>query len=81
LCGRDKEIDRGVLLELQRLLGRLFGAPGVEIGHDLLGAQERPLIASAVLPGGLTTSPKLVEIVADAETCLAAAFFHSQESD
>lgn len=75
----SSEADRECLASLHGMLLRLFHGSPVEPGFDLLAVTERPLIASAVLP----IPPSLrhdMEVVADMETCMAAAFFESLET-
>jgi hypothetical protein len=58
---------------LQKILRSL---PGIEPGFDLLAVTERPVIATLVLPG--LPHPDL-PMVADMETCLAAAYFLTKD--
>lgn len=61
--------DRGVLDELAGMAGRIFRQPVPRIEID-----DRPLLVSLVWPFGRRED---LALVADMETCLAAAFFSS----
>jgi hypothetical protein len=68
--------DREVLAQHQSLVVHFFGDSPVEPGFDLLGLSDRPLLVTVPLP--LLPPPGLdLGIIAEAETCLAAAFFLS----
>jgi hypothetical protein len=74
--GLDPDEDREVLEQLQSLVVRFFGDSPIEPGFDLLGLSDRPLLVTVPLP--LPPPPGLDPgLIADAETCLAAAFFLS----
>ena len=70
--GIDPDEDREILEQLQSLVVRFFDDSPVEPGFDLLSLSDRPLLVTVPVP--LPPSPDLGTI-ADAETCLAAAFF------
>ena len=70
--GLDADEDRLALLGLQSLIHCLCGDSPAEPGFDLLTIPDRPLLATVPIPAA--PSPDLGAI-ADAETCLAAAFF------
>ena len=70
--GLDADADREVLEGLQLFVMRFCGDSPAEPGFDLLTIPDRPLLATVPIPA--TPSPD-IGIIADAETCLAAAFF------
>ena len=70
--GLDADEDRLALEGLQSLILCLCGDSPAEPGFDLLTIPDRPLLATVPIPAAL--GPDLGTI-ADAETCLAAAFF------
>ena len=76
--GIDPDEDREVLAQLQSLVVRFFGDSPIEPGFDLLALSDRPLLVTVPVP--LPPSPDLGTI-AEAETCLAAAFFLSVIGD
>ena len=78
LPGINPEDDREVLELLQDLVVRFFDDSPVEPGFDLLSLSDRPLLVTVPLP--LPPRPDLGTI-AEAETCLAAAFFLSVLGD
>jgi hypothetical protein len=78
--GRDAAADQEVLRAAQGLVLKFFGDSPVEPAFDLLRIEERPVIASVVLPVPLSLHEDL-GLVADMETCLAAAFFESLQED
>ena len=78
LPGINPEDDREVLELLQGLVVRFFDDSPVEPGFDLLALSDRPLLVTVPVP--LPPSPDLGTI-AEAETCLAAAFFLSVLGD
>jgi hypothetical protein len=71
--GIDPDEDREMLAHLQSLVVQLFGDSPVEPGWDLLSITDRPLLATVPLP--LPAPHPDIGTIADAETCLAAAFF------
>jgi hypothetical protein len=71
--GRDPADDEQVLAALQDLVVRFFGDSPVEPGFELLSLAERPLLATMPIPRPAVA--KDLGLIADAETCLAAAFF------
>ena len=73
LSGIDLAEDRIVAEALQELVLRLCGGTAFEPSFYLLNANERPLLATYIVPPLVT--PRVVTTVSDAETCLAAAFF------
>jgi hypothetical protein len=78
--GLVEDDDRQALEGLQTLVGRLFGGTAAEPGFDLLTIPDRPLLATVPLPLPPQPHPN-IGIIADAETCLAAAFFLSVLGD
>ena len=70
--GLDADADREVLEGLQLFVMRFCGDSPAEPGFDLLTIPDRPLLATVPIPAA--PSPDMGTI-ADAETCLAAAFF------
>jgi len=76
--GLDPGEDREVLAQLQSLVMHFVGDSPVEPGFDLLSLPDRPLLATVPTPA--PPSPDLGTI-AEAETCLAAAFFLSVLGD
>jgi hypothetical protein len=73
--GLDAADDRAVLESLQDLVIRFRGDSPAEPGFDLLSIADRPLLATLPIPvPALALSPEM-GVIADAETCLAAAFF------
>jgi hypothetical protein len=72
--GIDPRDDRQALEGLQSLILCLCGDSPAEPGFDLLTIPDRPLLATVPIPA--TPSPDM-GFSADAETCLAAAFFLS----
>ena len=76
--GIDPDEDHEILEQLQSLVVRFFDDSPIEPGFDLLALSDRPLLVTVPLP--LPPSPDLGTI-AEAETCLAAAFFLSVLGD
>jgi hypothetical protein len=76
--GIDPDEDREILEQLQSLVVRFFDDSPIEPGFDLLALSDRPLLVTVPLP--LPPSPDLGTI-AEAETCLATAFFLSVIGD
>ena len=70
--GIDPRDDRQALEGLQSLILCLCGDSPAEPGFDLLTIPDRPLLATVPIPAA--PGPDLGAI-ADAENCLAAAFF------
>jgi hypothetical protein len=70
--GIDPRDDRQMLEGLQSLILCLCGDSPAVPGFDLLTIPDRPLLATVPIPA--TPSPD-IGIIADAKTCLAAAFF------
>ena len=70
--GIDPSDDRQALEGLQSLILCLCGDCPAEPGFDLLTIPDRPLLATVPIPAA--PSPDMGTI-AEAETCLAAAFF------
>jgi hypothetical protein len=75
LPGLDRNQDIGALAEFDLTLGRAFEGMGVPWEGDLVTVTERPVIISVIFPGGGLAPPATIMMVADMETCLAAAFF------
>ena len=76
LPGINPEDDREVLELLQDRVVRFFDDSPVEPGFDVLSLSDRPLLVTVPLP--LPIPPGLdMGRIADAETCLAVAFFLS----
>lgn len=73
VSGRELAADKAALRGVQSLVVSLL-PPGIEPGFDLLTTRERPAIVSVPLP---FADPATMGLVADMETCLAAAFFES----
>ena len=76
--GIDPDEDHEILEQLQSLVVRFFDDSPIEPGFDLLALSDRPLLVTVPVP--LPPSPDLGTI-AEAETCLAAAFFLSVLGD
>jgi hypothetical protein len=76
--GLDAGDDRQALEGLQSLILCLCGDSPAEPGFDLLTIPDRPLLATVPIPA--PPDPDM-GIIADAETCLAAAFFLSVIGD
>ena len=76
----DREADRRVVKEMQRLVVELYHGSPVEPAWDLVAIKERPVIVSLVLPSALQAGSHAVGIIADMETCLGAAFFESERT-
>ncbi len=73
--GHTSEEER-TLLAVQQMVMQLYRRFGVEPAFDLLAITDRPLLASVMIPlSPGTVPPSVYGLVADAETCLAAAFF------
>ena len=70
--GLDADEDRLALEGLQSLILCFCGDSPAEPGFDLLTIPDRPLLATVPIPAA--PDPDMATI-ADAETCLAAAFF------
>ncbi len=66
--------NTAALNRMQNLVARFARLHGIEPASDLLFLTNRPLIATAVFPVDASLAADL-SIVADAETCLAAAYF------
>ena len=64
-----------VLHHFEQLIMGMHHATGVEPGSDTLGIHERPVIVSTVLLSAIAVGPDAVQMIADMETYLAAAFF------
>jgi hypothetical protein len=80
LPGINPEDDREVLKLLQSLVVQFFGDSPTEPGFDLLALSDRPLLVT--VPPPLPPPPGLdMGTIAEAETCLAAAFFLSVLGD
>jgi len=71
VSGRDPQVDAGALAELERPVSEFCQAAGLPPGRGILEASGRPALLALVVP---TLRPEL-PIIADMETCLAAAFF------
>jgi hypothetical protein len=78
--GIDPAEDREVLEQLQSLVERFFGDSPVEPGFDLLALSDRPLLVTVPIPLPLPPG-RDIGTIAEAETCLAAAFFLSVIGD
>jgi hypothetical protein len=74
--GLDAADDLAVLGSLQELVIRFHGDSPNEPGFDLLSIEDRPLLATLPIPA--PPCPDM-GVIADAETCLAAAFFLALE--
>jgi hypothetical protein len=73
VSGLHPDDDRAVLEALQSLVLEFHRGTSAEPGFDLLRVEERPLLATMPIP---TAALHLdMGLIADAETCLAAAFF------
>jgi hypothetical protein len=77
LSGYDPAADRKAAVYLQALIRRCHPEQ-VEPGYDLMAIRERPVIVSVPLPWA---DPETMALVADMETCLAAAYFESVASE
>jgi hypothetical protein len=76
--GKNAGDDRQALGGLQSLVMMFFGDAPAEPGFDLLTIPDRPLLATVPIPA--PPSPDM-GVIAEAETCLAAAFFLSVIGD
>ena len=72
--GLSADDDQAVLWGVQSLILRFHGDSPAEPGFDLLTIPDRPLIATLPIPVPVT-NPADMAMIADMETCLAAAFF------
>jgi hypothetical protein len=73
--GLDADDALAVLESVQQLVLQFHGDSPEEPAFDLLAVAERPLLATLPIPvPALALSPDM-GVIADAETCLAAAFF------
>jgi hypothetical protein len=76
LPGINPEDDRPVLAHLQSLVLRFSGDSPIEPAFDAAAIADRPVLVTFPLP--LPPLPHLdIGTIAEAETCLAAAFFLS----
>lgn len=75
--GLVAEDDRQVLAMLQQLVMELHGNSPLEPAFDVLKIADRPLLATLLIPRPFPHRDTAV--IADAETCLAAAFLLSTE--
>ena len=78
--GIDPDEDREVLAHLQSLVMRFFGNSPVEPAWDMATIAERPVLVTVPLPLPPQPHPD-IGLIAEAETCLAAAFFLSVIGD
>lgn len=78
VSGSDPEEDARVLDALRRILIPVYRPYGIRIADDLLMVPERPLLATVVWGNPRVLSADL-SIIADAETCLAAAYFQTRQ--
>lgn len=62
---------------MQNLVLRLHRSSPVEAGFDALAITERPAILTLILPSAAAAGPSAIGMIADMETCLAAAYFSS----
>ena len=74
-AGADPASAENVLYHFQQLLMGLRHDTEVDPGFDVLGVRERPVIMSTVLLSAIAVGPDAVQMIADMETCLAAAVF------
>ena len=75
LSGTEPAEDQKVAASLQRdLILRLCQGSPFEPGFYLSNANERPLLATVIIPNPLVP-PEVLAAVSAGETCLAAAFF------
>lgn len=75
--GQDAEDDRDVLQALQSRILVRFAGTSIEPAFDALAIAGRPVILSVPWPNP-KVAPADLRIVADMETCLAAALFHAR---
>ena len=78
--GLDPGLDREVLAHFQALVVRFVGDGPIEPAFDLAAIADRPVLVTVPLPLPPLPHPD-IGIIADAETCLAAAFFLSVLGD
>ena len=71
----ERVIELKVIRVVQELIVHLYHDTGMEPGFDILNIEDRPVILSAILPSAGAAGPDAVGMIADMETCLAAAFF------
>lgn len=81
LRGTDRHAEKQAQIAAQGLIVKLLrdaGAidAGMEPAYDLIGLPERPMIASIVIYPGRHPD---MQVIADMETCLAAAWFEIQQ--
>jgi hypothetical protein len=79
LAGGGPTAEEEVIREFQGLVIRIHRDTPVEPAWDLAGIVERPMIASLILPSAYAAGQEAVGMIADMETCLAAAYFLLQE--
>jgi hypothetical protein len=79
LRGIDPEADSVTVGLLQAMIEDLCGQCGITAKAALLVINERPVIASYIIPNP-RVDREVLGLVADMETCLAAAFFTREES-
>ena len=79
VAGIDPAADRVALQHQQSMLFQILRSRGAEPAIDLLAIADRPLIVSTPFPQETWEGVQAVSVVADMETCLAAAFFLSGE--
>lgn len=75
LAGTNPADEPAALRTVQGLVNdllRQLAPAGTEPGYDLAGVRERPVIASVVLPSAVPGDD--LQLIADMETCLAAAY-------
>jgi hypothetical protein len=72
--GLDDDDDRRAMAGVQSLVMHFYGDSPAEPGFDLSTYGDRPAIATLAIP--VPVSPD-IQLIADMETCLAAAFFLS----
>lgn len=81
LSGKNSRDEAKAIEETQKMIVRMFQNTGMEPGWDLREIQERPVIVSLILPSAMAAGREAVGMVADMETCLAAAYFEMIESE
>jgi len=78
LPGKNPETDAKMIRELQKVIIQATHDTPNEPGFDLMFIQQRPALITVPWPNS-NVNPDDLMLIADAETCLAAAYFESLE--